>query len=191
MTRERIFGSDTEFCSWMRECKQLPAYSNDFGFVASDNDVTVHRYMTCVDGVGTREVQALMQIEVKTRKGKPSQSQIDTLSKLNLFSNQKTIDGVVIRYFGVFVLVMSGTTPEDSKELWWGVIPKGKTLDNASDLQFKKINKQTLISLLRFDLHPVNMSLEPFRRHHLTKEVVLIETTPLGFECEVKLVNRS
>ena len=44
MVRERMYGSDTEFCAWMRSCKDLPSYGDTFGFVASDNDVTVHRY---------------------------------------------------------------------------------------------------------------------------------------------------
>jgi len=191
MTRERIYGSDTEFCAWMRSCRDLPSYSKDFGFVASDNDVTVHRYLTAVDGVGTREVQALMQLEVKTRKGKPSASQIDTLSKLNLFSSEKVVDGVYVRFFGVFVLVLSGESPDDSRQMWWGTIPKGKMLNNASNMNFKQISKCNLISLLRFDLHPINLSKQPFRRHHKTNEVIVVETTPLGFECERKLVIRS
>ncbi len=60
MTRDRMFGSDTDFCAWMRACKELPSSSDDFGFSASDNDVTVHRYKTVVDAKGTRDIQGLM-----------------------------------------------------------------------------------------------------------------------------------
>jgi len=191
MTRERMYGSDTEFCEWMRKCKDLPSYSKDFGFAASDNDVTVHRYMTCVDSVGTRDVQGIMQIEIKTRQGKPSESQMDTLSKLNLFHGEKVIQGVYIRFFGVFVLVMSGTSPDDSQNMWWCSMPKGTFISDASKMKITSINRSKLIDLLRFEVHPVGLYPRPFRRHHSTKIIMETETTPLGFEVERHIVLRS
>lgn len=191
MTRERMYGSDTEFCAWMRACSDLPSYSKDFGFVASDNDVTVHRYLTSVDGVGTREVQGIMQIEVKTRQGKPSESQMDTLSKLNLFKSEKKVRGVYVRFFGVFVLVLSGTTPDDSDHMWWCSIPSDDFISKAELMHINNISKPQLIDLLRFEIHPVNLQKQPFRRHHKTSEILITETTPLGFECERILIKRS
>jgi hypothetical protein len=169
----------------------LPSYSKDFGFVASDNDVTVHRYLTSVDGVGTREVQGIMQIEVKTRQGKPSESQMDTLSKLNLFSSEKVVSGVYVRFFGVFVLVLSHTSPDDSEFMWWCSIPKGLFISDAKKMKITSIDKATLIQLLRFELHPVSLVKKPFRRHHLTREILQVETTPLGFEVEKTITKRS
>ena len=191
MTRERMYGSDTEFCAWMRSCADLPSYSKDFGFVASDNDITVHRYMTSVDKQGTREVQGIMQIEVKTRTGKPSPSQMDTLSKLNLFSGTKTSNGVEVTFFGVFFLIMDGTNPDDSSRIWWGVIPKGRTPIDAIHLTWHAINKKKLIALLRFERHPKNLSTRTFRRHHKTQEIIVTEVAPLGFEYEKKITKRS
>jgi hypothetical protein len=191
MTRARIYGSDTPFCDWLRKCKELPSYSFDCGVVAADNDVTIHRYLSCVDSVGTREVQAIMQVEVKTRSGLPTESQLDTLSKLNLFRGSRVDKGTHIRFFGVFLLVLSGTSPDDSKDIWWCGIPEGKVIKSASALRWRSITKPQLISILKFDLHPVNLESNPFRRHHKTSEVVQIEQTPLGFECERVLIKRS
>lgn len=186
-----MYGSDTEFCTWMRACKSLPSYGPDFGFVATDNDITVHRYKTEIDNMGSRDVQGIMQIEVKTRNGKPPQSQIDTLSKLNLFKGHKEIEGCQIRFFGVFLLIMSGTTPDNSDEMWWGSIQKNTCLTDANKAAWTKINIEKLIELLRFEIHPVNFCRVPFRRHHLTREIMVVKNSPLGFEFDEKLTERS
>lgn len=191
MTRGRVYGSDTPFCAWMRTCPDLPSHSKNFGFTSSDNDITVHKYMTSVDSIGTREVQAIMQVEIKTRCGKPEESQMDTLSKLNLFKGYKRVNGTHINFFGVFILVLSGTKPENSKRMWWGKIPEGKVCNNASNLIWVPVDKDKLIKLLRFDLHPVSLTTNAFRRHHKTREILVTETTPLGFECDRILIKRS
>lgn len=191
MTRARIYGSDTPFCAWMRNCPELPSVGSKFGFVASDNDITVHRYKTEVDRLGSREVQAIMQIEIKTRRGKPESSQLDTLCKLNWFSGLKHHNQQWVNFFGVFLLILSGTTPDDSDKMWWGILPKNDVLNDAKDVQWKLIGRADLISLLRFDLHPRTFERQLFRRHHKTSEIVTIEQTPLGFYVERKLEKRS
>lgn len=191
MTRERIYGSDTEFCEWMRNCKDLPSVGRDFGLSASDNDVTLHRYMTSVDQQGTREVQALMQIEVKTRRGKPTTAQMDTLSKLNMFCGQKDTDQGVVRFFGVFLLVMSGVDPDTSEYMWWGVIPKGLIEQDAAKIEWHQIDKQKLIELMRFDRHPRNLKTLAFRRHHASRTIYEQQQTPLGFEVWKPVTHRS
>lgn len=192
MVRERMYGSDTEFCEWMRHCEQLPSYDENFGFVASDNDLTVHRYKTVVDSVGTREVQGIMQVEIKTRKGKPSDSQIDTLTKLNLFNGDKKVNGTHIRFFGVFVLVLSGTTPDNSSDMWWAIAPKDRFLGDANHLKIHHINRPKLIDILRFERHPRNLTdCNPFRRHHKTQQFIETELTPLGFEVQKIVTKRS
>jgi hypothetical protein len=170
MTRER---------EWMRNCKDLPSVGRDFGLSASDNDVTLHRYMTSVDQQGTREVQALMQIEVKTRRGKPTTAQMDTLSKLNMFCGQKDTDQGVVRFFVVFLLVMSGVDPDTSEYMWWGVI------------EWHQIDKQKLIELMRFDRHPRNLKTLAFRRHHASRTIYEQQQTPLGFEVWKPVTHRS
>lgn len=53
--------------------------------------MVVHRYLSEVDGAGTRDVQAIMQIEVKTSMSTPTPSQLDTLMKLNMFRGEPKI----------------------------------------------------------------------------------------------------
>lgn len=191
MTRDRMFGSDTEFCAWMRACKDLPSASADFGFSACDNDVTVHRYKTSVDTKGTRQIQGLMMVEIKTRRGLPPSSQMDTLSKLNLFKGQKHVSGQTIRFFGVFVLVMNGTDPENSEKMWWGSIKTMKVTSDAKELKWKRITKETLISILRFDVDPYSFAKNPFRRHHKRSEIIVTKMSPLGFEFDECIVKES
>lgn len=185
MTRERIYGSDTPFCEWMRNCKDLPSYSQTCGFVALDNDLTIHRYLTEVDGQGTREIQALMHVEIKTRNGEPHPSQHDTLFKIHKSCcGFKGINNQMVVHYGVSILSLSGLTPDDSDSIRWGRF-KGVLLS------YKTISRKQLIQLLRFEIHPDNLSRRPFRRHHKTSRVCAIVKTPLGFETEHVLTVRS
>lgn len=184
-TRDRIFGSDVPFCAWMRSCKLLPSFSTDCGFVATDTDAFIHRYMVSIDSVGSREVQPMMMLEVKTRQGDPSDSQLDTLRKINMFSGSKRLkDGTTVRRFGVAFLKMSGTSPDDSQSMWWG-----RFKNDA--IRWKPINARQLIDLLRFDIHPDSFTRKPLRRHHLTQDVITRQRMPLGFETEVLVTRRS
>jgi hypothetical protein len=181
MIRERVFGTDPDFCAWLRrQNKELPSYSKNVGFVASDVDLILHRYLTAVDGIGTREIQALMMIEVKTRNGKPTPSQQDTLHKLNAVSCcSKTIGGKLIRNFGVSILILSGTDPDNSKTIQWG-----RFKQVTGEVYYREINLFQLFKLLKFELHPDSLTNQPFRRHHKTAEIRVIEKVPLGFHVE-------
>lgn len=191
MTRDRMFGSDSEFCAWLRACKDLPSFSRDVGIVATDSDVIIHRYKSCVDSIGTRELQGLMHLEVKTRCGEPSPSQMDTLSKMNLFKGDKRVGGQTIRNLGVFVLILSGVSPYDSKLMWWCSMPADRCIGDAKLLHRNVVNCSQLIKLLKFDLHPVTLQPVPFRRHHATKEILVRETAPLGFQIDRRILRRS
>jgi hypothetical protein len=194
LTRSRMFGSDVPFCAWLREQKDLPSYSSAIGFVATDVDLIVHRYLTEVDSEGTRQIQALMHLEVKTRSGVPHDSQLDTLCKLNLFHGKRDLPHVHLRYWGVSVLSMDGTTPDNSRTMYWARFPEsrnGQTPRRWDNLNVQSISHAQLIGLLRFDLHPDNLTRRPFRRHHKTMEVVVEEMMPLGFTVEKTVIKRS
>jgi hypothetical protein len=186
-----MYGSDTEFCAWMRACRELPSYGDDFGFVASDNDITIHRYMTAVDGLGTRDLQSIMQIEIKTRIGKPPPSQLDTLSKLNSFAGIKKSNGQVVVFYGVFLLVLEGTNPDDSENMWWGILPKDSFTTNVRDCKWRRILRDELISILRFERNPRTWEKPIHRRHHKTEQIMVVERMPLGFDVPTLLVRRS
>lgn len=178
MTRLRIYGSDVPFCAWMRACRDLPSTSEVCGFVANDVDLFLHRYLVEIDKMGSREIQAMMYVEVKTRNGSPSSSQHDSLWKQNAFQGAKRLRGDYIRHFGVSILRLSGLTPDDSSEMRWG------RFTNAGELCWREIGYSTLTALLRFELHPQSFEFRPFRRHHLKEIITTTVKVPLGFETE-------
>lgn len=187
MTRQRNFGSDVEFMAWLRANPFLRSVSEETAFVATDVDFIGHCYKIKVrDKIGTRQIQGIMFVEVKTRGGNIASSQLDTLYKLNLFKGQrKTFEGTII-FHGVFFLLLDGTTPSNSKDMKWGIFPK-----EGSTLIWKKINPKQLEQLLRFEINPQNLSHNAYRRHHKTSEVVIEELTELGFPCQKRIIHRS
>lgn len=192
MNRPRMFGSDTPFCAWLRrQQEELPSYSETCGFVASDNDVHIHCYMTEIDSRGTREIQALMFLEIKTRGGRVHDSQRDTLVKLHacLAKGNIVFSGQTIRHFGVSFIFLSGMDPDDSETIYWGRFDQSKPFSRV--IRGKKITKEQLLKLLRFELHPDNLAPRPFRRHHKTRQIVELVKTPLGFVCEEIITKRS
>jgi hypothetical protein len=186
MTRERLFGSDVPFMNWCRNSKALPSWSDTCGWVQTDVDTFVHRYLTCVDGLGTREIQVMMEVEVKTRSGSLTPSQQDTYFKKHLMINkQKTWKGQTLIHHGITVLIMSGTTPDDSSSLVWC------RFDEKGNLRKNQITSRQLISLLKFECDPDSLKPTSFRRHHAVKSYLVAEKTPLGFVTERKLIKRS
>src|SRR5262245_56893943 len=190
MIRQRMFGADVPFMAWLRsQQKELPSYSANVGFMATDIDLFIHRYMTEVDSVGTREIQALMQIEVKTHNGMPHDSQRDTMAKVHACCPFREVkyDRQILRHFGVSFLLLSNTTPDDSEEIIWG------RFDNLPNQNIKRtpITIEQLFKLLRFELHPDNLEPRPLRRHHKTKEVYEVRKAALGFKYLHKITKRS
>lgn len=186
MARDRIYGTDTPSCKWIREHPELPSASPDIGFVLTDSDVVIHRYKTCHDSIGTRELQVIMDIETKTYGGIPSSSQLDTLYKKDLFEGWKrTWNNEVIRYFGHFVWILSDTHPENSTWMTWGMFV------NHRNFRRYAITMPKLLQILRFDIHPRTFNKNPFRRHHKTQSWIEMSRAPLGFICEKKSIKRS
>jgi hypothetical protein len=75
--------------------------------------------------------------------------------------------------------------------MWWGILPKTDILSDAHDAKWRVISQQQLVDLLRFDMHPRTFERQLFRRHHKTKEITMVERTPLGFSVETKMIKRS
>jgi hypothetical protein len=188
MTRDRLFGSDAPFMSWCRSCKLLPSWSADCGWVQTDVDSFIHRYLTCVDRQGTREVQPMMEIEVKTRSGNLTASQIDTYRK----KHATTIphlkwNGQWLVNYGVSFVRMDGTSPVDSQSMMWGRFKRS----SLTEIAWHEIVLEQLIDLLRFELNPDTLAKNSFRRHHKTRKVLVCEETPLGFIADRELTARS
>ena len=199
MTRTRFFGSDAPFCAWLREQKrELPSkdYESVIGISVTDCDLILHRFKTEVDSEGTREIQAIMMLEVKTRNADPTFAQIDTLKVFHNTIRRKPWEdqatGQVLFNFGVSFLKLSDLTPADSKTMHWGRLIVNKRFKQVDgQIQWKPINLDTLHKLMRFDVHPTTFAWRPFRRHHKTKELEQLVQYPLGFVARTKIKFRS
>jgi hypothetical protein len=187
MTRDRIFGEhETPFGRWLRSKGHegvLPSSS----LVASDCDFIIHRYKMEVDGIGQRAVQALMFLEVKTRNADPSDSQRDTmwLNHLLCSDKRKKVNGRSVWHFGVSFLSLPGETPDDAPGARWGRFQKGGVI------HWTHISSRQIEQLLHFDIDPDSFCARPFRRHHVTREVQVVERFPLGFQSETRIKHAS
>jgi len=191
MTRDRLFGSDVPIMAWCREkgkTGELPAYSQECGLVQTDVDAFWHRYKTCIDTLGTRELQVFMEIEWKTRGGSLTDSQSDTYRKKHaMIQPSLKWHGQHLVNFGVTVVRLAGTTPDDSSWIKWGRFVRS----SVSEMTWHDIDAEQLLRLMRFDVHPDTMNQHPFRRHHKTRRIHVVERSDLGFEIERDLIQRS
>lgn len=188
--RIRVFGEDLPFTAWMRNNPKLPVFAPNLGFVASDVDVCIHTYKKSVDSVGTRELQCIADLEVKSRNGEPRSSQADTLFKKHkLMRRDIRWNGQVIRGYGVSFVSLSHTTPKDSEIIRWGRFDPGK--DSPDSIVWRKVKVKTLESLMRFELDPDTLRPIDYRRHHKTSNMTVIETTELGLKVPAFVTTRS
>ena len=149
-------GKETLFKQWARS---KPELDSSQGFVIYDADFWVHLYKTH----GTRKVQCMMMVEVKTYGAKPDKAQDDTLGlvdqmmrnresnidcepirrqvgglPLAMFSNLKN-EKICCRVFGVHYLIFEKDGPQNSDWIKW---------DNHV------ITEAQLVDLLTFNLDP-------------------------------------
>jgi len=180
MIRQRYWGSEEGLSRWFRHQEsQLPSRSNGKAFSIIDVDFVIHAYKLCEDGVGTREIQAIMKVEFKSRNGEPTPGQLDTLWKDNLGHKTDYYDcaGLKVRNFGWFVLSVNGTCPDDSDVMRWGNIVGTK----SACIEWVPINKDRLFEILRFDVDPRTLKRRWYRRHHKTEVRYEISECELGF----------
>jgi len=156
------------FSRWIRENPDLK--SSD-GYSVSDQDYWIHKYKT--DNRG-RDLQLIMLVEIKTLGGQLTNAQRDTLVMADQVMrnrrNTPTIEHrhqagnglltarshlagrvVQVRCFGVHVLRFSSLGPDDSEWMMWDK---------------RKIDKDQLTKILRFDLDPDTLRPLELRVHH-------------------------
>jgi len=163
---------ESDFERWFRNHKDL--HSAREGLVRFDLDVLLHKYKTCTDGKGSRDIQCMMFIEVKTYMATPSPAQSDTLYTLNqILRNRRPnihstpkwqIKGqmtrvwskylnrnTTLKLYGGHMLQMDGTFPDNSSMIMW---------------DHQVIDERTLMELLRFERDPdrIEMQLDHRRR---------------------------
>ena len=185
MTRDRVWGEDSDFSAWVRSNPLLPSSE----IVATDADLWIHRYKTHIDSVGEREIQSIIMIEAKTRNAKPNSSQQDTLLKIHrtIVSHRRFIKvkKELVKNFGVAILSMSGATIDSSDQMQWG------RFCEKDFIEWKPIDKDILTELLSFDRNPDTFEINPFRRRHLKSTFEQLITFPLGFSSPVTITTQS
>jgi hypothetical protein len=192
MTAPRRDGRhETEFLKWLRLNKEID--SKIHRITANDVDVTLHKYKAHRDGMGGREVQLMMNVEVKTFGAVPNPNQAQTTffqhqfldNRRRLLVDSKTGKKHSVWHFGYYVLVLDKDKPEDGCTVRWCVF-----LDNGN-LSASRISTEELEAVLRFDLRPDTLQKLELRRHHLTRRLAVLERVPLGFETLTTITQRS
>lgn len=173
------------FRKWVRENGLLD--SRKSALVIYDCDLLLHKYILHTDKIGSREIQAMMFIEVKTQGANITLEQRDTLSILSqmlrnrqetptkkLYIKQATSAPVKVfsirnnKYvrlfaFGGHLLQISGDSPANSDWMRW---------DNTY-----LITEDVLIKLLRFEIDPETLRPMEWRRHHKQEAPLFSKTS--------------
>lgn len=174
---------ETDFERWVREHPQLDSIKSDL--VRFDLDMLLHKYKTCIDGKGSRLIQCMMFVEIKTFMATPSPAQVDTLSMLNQVLrnrrpnvNSKTrrqTNGqatkvwsklqrrnVTLKLYGGHLLQLDGTSPVNSSKMFW---------------DYQEIGLDFLLDLLRFERDPdrIHLLLDDRRRSRPWKQMPLLD----------------
>lgn len=173
MTTEQRDGLGSPFSQWIRAHPQLDSIKQRIG--VTDCDYWIHQYRAHSDRVGTRALDQLMLVELKTYFKDLPPSQRDTLHLVNqvmrlgsVLPNGKRrylrLNGVncgerrIVRCFGVHTLRLSRDRPDNSTSILWD----GKVIDQA-----------TLVLILRYDRDPdYPQRLISDRRHHTPGKVI-------------------
>lgn len=179
MTTPRRDGLGEPFGQWIRAHPHLDSIKQRLS--VTDSDYWIHQYASHKDRVGTRAVDQVMLVEVKTYSAHLSFAQRDTLHLVNqllrsasMMPNGKRrymrLSGTrcgerrIVRCFGVHTLQMEGDRPDNSARILWD----GKLID-----------ENLLVLLLQFIRDPDAPSkLMPNRRHHTTGRVISLPLWP-------------
>jgi len=192
MTATRRYGEDNPFGAWVRLQPDLDSVQHSL--TVNDADWIFHKYRTHRDGIGTREVQCMMFVEVKTNLAIPKPAQSETLffihQRMKWDGELKRLGGsrVAVRCFGVFVLCLLGCRPTSSSGMSWGHFDSNGTL-----LWSALRGEWELKKVLAFDIDPHNLKAieHTLRRHHKTTQTLVRERTDIGIVADRIIVERS
>lgn len=186
MTTSRRYGSDTEFGAWLR--RQPDMDSREVGLAANDIDWDILKYRVGSDTIGSRSLKCHMQVEIKSHGATPNPSQLEALYGKHQLISRFREDGSLLPVevwrpgntkqdkwwcFGVYVLSMSHTTPDNSDAIWWGCF------NSDGELSWTELDIDALKDILRLRKRPDTFAPLSLRRHHKTQWVTVKEETPL------------
>jgi len=191
MTKIDKDGRDKPFSDWLRNQPDLDSIER--GIDLTDIDFVFHKYKSQVNGIGTRKVKLMLDIEVKSFGAKPEPAQAETLFFRHQLLNRKkmlysSMSGKIITvwHFGQFITVLNdGKRPDKCKSIEWGIFdPRGK-------INFKVISERKLIKILGFYIRPDNFERLSLRRHHKTSEFGYVERENVLFPMAKFIIKRS
>lgn len=163
MTSGRRAGEDHPALAWIRANPRLD--SIQAGLSIQDIDFNDHQFMTWIDRRGTRDVNNHMWVEIKTFGAEPTFAQADTqlivgqlLHTGGRYKRVKDIRGRarLVRSWGYHLWTMSGSSPEDSPQMWW---------------DRRVIGVAELEDVLAFRRDPDTLHPRTERRHHTASVV--------------------
>jgi len=203
--RRRDGGRDeTPFGAWVRGRDDL--HSQRDWMNVNDADWLFHRYKTHDDANGTRKLQHLMFVEVKTHCSGTIRDHLPDHQREVLFYHHQLLTchgkgsqlgartlrrpfarpAVRVWHYGVFVLAFEGGGPQDGTIAWC------RFEENGGMTATQIWDAESLAEILRFERDPrdIRRKLDT-RRHHKTQRTVVKEEQPLGFTVEREIVDRS
>lgn len=170
MTIRRRDDGDSPFGEWIRNHPGLDSIRERL--CVTDSDYWIHRYRAHTDRNGARAVDQLMLVELKTNMRDVPFAQRDTLVLVNQLLRRASkrsdgrrghveLKGIMpgetrwARCFGVHLLQLSSTRPDNSDVILW-------------DRRY--LTEELLIEILRFDRDP-DFPMKPLglRRHHINR----------------------
>jgi len=152
--------------AWIQENPRLDSRRD--GLSCTDSDLWVHRYEVKVDKVGTRELQHLMLIEVKTFGRPVPSAQADTFHLIDQLLRRRDRkyyrrqDGSKrwLRSWGVHTIILSAQDPTASDWMTW---------------DGKPITPMVFEELLRFERNPDTLKPRSDRRHHTPSQLARLQ----------------
>lgn len=125
--------TDTPFGSWIRNHPQLDSIRERLS--VTDSDWWIHQYRARTAKAGSKMLDNVMLVEVKTHEADVRFAQRDTLFLVNQMLRKSSVvngrrryvkcvsptvgETRYVRLFGVHVLTFSGNTPVDSDRIVW------------------------------------------------------------------------
>jgi len=174
MTAKRRDGDESPFSRWIRAHPDLDSIKERLS--VSDCDYWIHQYRAHRDRVGSRAVDSIMLVELKTWCADVGYAQRDTLHLVHQLLRLSSVrpDGRrrhvrlngpiagerrIVRCFGVHTLRLSADRPDRSPLMFWD----GRVID-----------ERTLVELLSFVRDPDSPMkfLSTQRRHHAPHPVM-------------------
>lgn len=171
MTSVRRDGAESPFSRWIRSHPDLDSIRERLS--VTDCDYWIHQYRAHTDKIGERAIDSIMLVELKTFSAGLPFAQRDTLRIVNhVFGasfrdksgRTRTIKARLgaeirlVRMFGVFLLQLSGDRPDNSEEMYW---------------HGRRVDVETLVQILRFDVDPWSLRQRSDRRHHTDANQVI------------------